>query len=1256
MCNRVLLRLVVTLVIALPLCFTQARSEDAPRLRKLSLEVEELVAEGKYSEAVPLAKEAVTLEEEAHSGNDHASIANRLDVLAGLYRSLGHHAEAEPLYRRALAIREKVLGSDHPDVVDSLDSLAQLYASQRQYVEAEPFYKRALAIREKVRGPTHPDTADSLDSLSRLYEAQGRYPDAEPLLKRALAIREKALGPGDAVTANNLDRLALVYEFQGRYAEAEPLYKRALAFDEKYLGPEVPLTARSLGKLADLYRLQGRYAEAGSLYQRVVSIYEKNLGPDHSETAASINNLGLLYQIQGRYAEAEPLLNRALSIREKTLGPQHVDTAASLNDLALLHDLEGRYAEAELLHKRALAIREETLGPTHHDTSTSLNNLALLYDSQGRYAEAEPLYKRALAIEETVLGPQHPNTATSLNNLAALYQSQGRYEEAEPLLKRARAICEKALGPDHRLTAVTLNNLALLYQSQGRYAAAEPLYKRAITIREEALGPEHPDTARSLNTLADLYRLQGGYDEAEPLYERALAIREKTLGPEHPDTARSLNALADLYRVQGRYNEAETLYERALTIRESALGPEHPEKLTNLENLADLHRNLGRWSLAVDGLRAACSIGIRRAPDSARCYATLLDSYWRWSTSPWDDDWEHTLSTRRNEAVAVAQRVGADTVGVAFGRGAAHLIAKRSGTEGVAVRWEETRAQMAALDAAFSAAAGSGGPDLARVLVDLNSERDRLSAELTQTEEELKAKAPDFFDLIKPEPVSVEDLQATSGEKAKILRPDEALIILVPGNESEDKAYDRESLILVVSKTKVGWAAVPRTIDILGQPQPLARVISSVQGSARSGQRMKKSESNLIPFDLDIAHGLYKALFASSDEIKTVLEDPAIKTWVLAPQGMFISLPYSTLVMGQPSGDSRNPDTLRKTKWLGIERTLTIVPSVSSLAIERLKLTPEKQSVFAPEVMMGLGALAALALLVFLWRRSRSESFRNALKLPIAGGIVALVYCISGISDRSPEFLGFGDPDFARSNDSRSDCPHIVGDARADTPALDTLFQGINTNPKSVRELKRLPGTCREVKSMAEAFKAPRSNVVLGMAASEAGVRSHPRISKARIIAFATHGLITGSLNNTLAQPALAFTPPAEVKDQLPPIEDDGLLTTTDAATLDLEADWVLLSACDTAAKEGTDPDGLSGLARAFFYAGARSLLVSHWKVDDEAGMRLTTKAVELMAEDPSLTRPQAFRLSMKALLDDTSDNRFAHPAFWAPFFIVSPE
>jgi tetratricopeptide (TPR) repeat protein len=144
-------------------------------------------------------------------------VATSLDDRARLYQREGRYADAEPLYQRSLAIREKVLGPDHPDVATSLNNLAGLYQSERRYDDAEPLYQRSLAIREKVLGPDHPDVATSLNNLARLYRIESRYADAMPLYQRELAIREKVLGPDHpdvATLLNNLAQLRKLYAIQ----------------------------------------------------------------------------------------------------------------------------------------------------------------------------------------------------------------------------------------------------------------------------------------------------------------------------------------------------------------------------------------------------------------------------------------------------------------------------------------------------------------------------------------------------------------------------------------------------------------------------------------------------------------------------------------------------------------------------------------------------------------------------------------------------------------------------------------------------------------------------------------------------------------------------------------------------------------------------------------------------------------------------------------------------------------------------------
>ena len=152
-------------------------------------------------------------------------------------------------------------------------------------------------------------------------------------------------------------------------------------------------------------------------------------------------------------------------------------------------------------------------------------------------------------------------------------------------------------------------------------------------------------------------------------------------------------------------------------------------------------------------------------------------------------------------------------------------------------------------------------------------------------------------------------------------------------------------------------------------------------------------------------------------------------------------------------------------------------------------------------------------------------------------------------------------------------------------------------------------------------------------------------LSAYRIVAFATHGLMAGEFSG-LAEPALALTPPDTGTTQ-----DDGLLTASEVAGLELNADWVVLSACNTAAADGTPgAEGLSGLAKAFIYAGSRSLLVSHWAVDSQATVALTTGLFRILAEQPGIGRAEALRRAGLLLM---ADPRYAHPAYWAPFVVV---
>ena len=147
--------------------------------------------------------------------------------------------------------------------------------------------------------------------------------------------------------------------------------------------------------------------------------------------------------------------------------------------------------------------------------------------------------------------------------------------------------------------------------------------------------------------------------------------------------------------------------------------------------------------------------------------------------------------------------------------------------------------------------------------------------------------------------------------------------------------------------------------------------------------------------------------------------------------------------------------------------------------------------------------------------------------------------------------------------------------------------------------------------------------------------------------ALGTHGLVAGDVEG-LGEPSLALTLPSEPSEL-----DDGLLTASEVTQLKLNADWVVLSACNTAAGEKPGAEALSGLTRAFFYAGARALLVSHWGIDSKAATRLATSTFDIMNSNQTIGRAEALRRAMLAYLDDRSDIWNAYPGFWGSFSFV---
>ncbi|MBK8755308.1 MAG: CHAT domain-containing protein [Candidatus Competibacteraceae bacterium] len=298
-------------------------------------------------------------------------------------------------------------------------------------------------------------------------------------------------------------------------------------------------------------------------------------------------------------------------------------------------------------------------------------------------------------------------------------------------------------------------------------------------------------------------------------------------------------------------------------------------------------------------------------------------------------------------------------------------------------------------------------------------------------------------------------------------------------------------------------------------------------------------------------------------------------------------------------------------------------------------------------IVVPAGALLSLppALLV---RQAPAEPGNNRqaawlvrdMALSLLPSVVALEQFrqVAGSSQARLPFIGFGDPEFSDQSGVLHGSGTVAG--------VDQLVQDCQLNAKALGQLPRLPETATELRTLARTLGAnPGQAVVLGRQATVATVEAS-KLQNYRIIAFATHALLPGELD-CLTEPALALTPGTGANGA-----DYGLLGASAIARLKLDAEWVLLSACNTAGAGGgrLRGEGLSGLATAFFYAGTRALLASHWYVVSEPTVFLTTHTFDAYQKSPSMGRAEALRRAQLALLEQPN---MAHPVFWAAFTLI---
>ena len=366
--------------------------------------------------------------------------------------------------------------------------------------------------------------------------------------------------------------------------------------------------ATSLNNLISYNVSKGNFSEAIRLGTVEARIKEKVFGKEDSCYIRSLENLAAFNIAKDNYVEAIRLKTEVSNVLKETIGTNNNAYATSLGELASFYAHIGNYLEAKRLGTEVVEIYKKLLGTNHIQYAIALDNLAVFYAYLGNYSESIALGKESLKVKRDVLGTDNFDYAQSLNNLASYYSNIGDYSESIMLGKEAVDIKKNVLGIEHPEYALSLRNLALFYSEVGDYTEALKLGREVLDIRRKVLGKAHPDYARSLHDLAVVFSCIGNDGEALRLLAEATKIRKDILGANHPDYAFSLNDLALCYARTGYYAESINNAKEALEIRKMFLGTEHPDYASSLNDLAECYLRGGNFDEAVKTEKAAVEL------------------------------------------------------------------------------------------------------------------------------------------------------------------------------------------------------------------------------------------------------------------------------------------------------------------------------------------------------------------------------------------------------------------------------------------------------------------------------------------------------------------------------------------------------------------------------------------------------------------------------------------------------------------------
>ncbi|MCK4743402.1 MAG: CHAT domain-containing protein [Sulfuriflexus sp.] len=921
--------------------------------------------------------------------------------------------------------------------------------------------------------------------------------------------------------------------------------------------------------------------------------------------------LGKSLRVVGNYEESQPLLEAACNKATEKKGERHRVTIKRCIEYGINISSLGKHDEALSLLKKYLEFTEVEFGENHGRTAYTYMQLGSAYFRAGEYKLARKHLKVAIGLFNSKGGNAFRLLQIARMKLGKLFRAMGKLDKSERVLRKGYVeFASKKRHQNHPLSLGMMTLLGRTLKEQGRYVEAEQLVKEGVERKKIALGATSHKTIQTQLTLIGIYLDQNKYKQAE-------AVLKDIARVEHgiKDTSRigsRLNNLTGQVMLQlGKLDTAEQAYAK-VKIYLDASSERTGKTRDYYQGLGLVYFNKGDYKAAEPLLLEAVKISEllhgKFNPKTSKTKSYLAKNY------VWQRNYTKAITVYRevmeSNAGFLANRKTFSTIGRAQQESASQRylfsymeLIVNAYKKGIKIDAEP-------VTESFAIAENSRSKTLQTAMLGQTARaaaRNEYLSDLVRKEQDLRVQLglieEQQLDFVK----QVGRGDRKQGKRLEGLRK-EALRELKKIGEEMSYQYPEYNRLINPSATELSEVQkllVPGELMLAYYVQKENTLIWAIDSEKATLHVSKLAEKDIYARVQRIRAGLDVA-------IATVEDIPAynlrlaheLYNELIAPVGKqlegvsnLIIVPHKALLSMPFSALVMAKTELKK----------------AGTPFSEYKVVPWLANKFAINIMPSATALVTM----------RTYAKKEKAEEP---------------------FIGFGDPLFGE-DDGVIDVVKTRGIRVAQRAAFNT---------RSLNGLPNLPETREELEKIALSLGASADNIYLGSKASEQNVKD-ANLKNFRVVAFATHGLVADDLDG-LEQPALALTPPDQADE-----ENDGLLTMGEVLELDLNADWVVLSACNTASGDKSlANEGLTGLTQAFFYAGSRALLVSLWPVESTSTQELTTTMFSAAIKDKTLGRAASLQAARKRLIDGAGYMRngkelfsYAHPIFWAAFIAV---